>query len=237
MAVFETLGFDGFEGRLVRPEQRATSAPAVLVMADAFGIGDFSIGQAGHLADLGFIALAGDLYGGGFRASNQEEITGQMAAVTDSATMRARVRANMDALAGVEGVDTDRIGAIGYCLGGKAVLELARDGYDCLGVVSFHGLLATDAPVEADTLRASVLVCTGADDPYAPLEDVARFQAEMTAAAADSQVIVYTGTKHSWTNPDSAREWPGIEFHAQNAKRSWNSMLAFFEDLGMSPAN
>ena len=55
-------------------------------------------------------------------------------------------------------------------------------------------------------------MCTGADDPYVPLTDVASFQAEMTAANADCQVIVYTGTQHSWTNPDSSREWPGIAF-------------------------
>jgi dienelactone hydrolase len=200
-------------------------------MADAFGIGEFSIAQAGRLADVGYVALAGDLYGGGFRASNHEEIAAKFGAVTADATaMRANVAANMDALAAVDGVDRDRLGAIGFCLGGTAVLELARSGYDCRSVVSFHGLLTTTLPATSDSLRASVLVCTGADDPYAPLADVLAFQAEMSAANADCQVIVYTGTEHSFTNPDSARDWPGIAFHPQNARRSWQAMLAFFDE-------
>ena len=85
-------------------------------------------------------------------------------------------------------------------------------------------------PASSDSLVASILVCTGADDPYAPLTDVTGFQAEMTAADADCQVIVYTGTKHGFTNPDVARDWPGIGYHAENAARSWNAMHAFLQE-------
>ena len=232
MAIFEVISFDGFEGMLARPEQPlASPLPGVLVMPDAFGISAFSSGQAGRLADLGFIALAGDPYGGGFHAESQEEIAEKFASVTsDQAVLRTNVRRNMEALAAVDGVDTQRLGAIGYCLGGTAVLELARSGYRCQGVVSFHGLLATTLPASRESLVASILVCTGADDPYAPLTDVAGFQAEMTAADADCQVIVYTGTQHSWTNPDSSREWPGIAFHPLNAARSWGAMRAFLQE-------
>ena len=237
MAIVADISFDGFEGKLARPEPpMASPLPGVLVMPDAFGISEFSAGQAGKLADLGFIALAGDPYGGGFHASNQEEIAAKFASVVgDHAVLRSNVRANMDALAAVDGVDTERLGAIGYCLGGTAVLELARSGYRCRGVVSFHGLLATTMPASSDSLVASILVCTGADDPYAPLTDVADFQAEMTAAEADCQVIVYTGTQHSFTNPDSSREWPGIAFHPQNAARSWDAMRAFLQERVVAP--
>ena len=237
MAIVENISFDGFEGRVARPEQAQTSTlPGVLVMPDTFGISEFSVGQASRLADLGLIALAGDPYGGGFHASNQEEIAAKFASVTgDEADLRTNVQTNMDALAAVDGVDTSRLGAIGYCLGGTAVLELARSGYRCQGVVSFHGLLATTMPASRNSLAASILVCTGADDPYAPLADVLSFQAEMTAAEADCQVIVYTGTQHSWTNPDSSREWPGIAFHPQNAARSWDAMHAFLQERVVAP--
>ena len=239
MAIFEEISFDGFEGTLARPAPPpASRLPGVLVMPDAFGISPFSIGQAGRLADLGFIALAGDPYGGGFHAEGQEEIAEKFASVTgDEAGLRANVRTNMDALAAVDGVDTQRLGAIGYCLGGTAVLELARSGYRCQGVVSFHGLLATELPASPDSLVASILVCTGADDPYAPLTDVTAFQTEMTNADADCQVIVYTGTQHSWTNPDSSREWPGIAYHPRNAARSWDAMRAFLHERVVAPTS
>ena len=82
MAICADISFDGFEGKLAHPEPPpASPVPGVLVMPDAFGISAFSIGQAGRLADLGFIALAGDPYGGGFRASNQEEIAAKFASV------------------------------------------------------------------------------------------------------------------------------------------------------------
>jgi len=238
MARFEQCSFDGFEGMLARPDApSAASAPGVLVMPDAFGIGDFSIQQAGRLADLGFVALAGDPYGGGFSAASEEELTPPFMALTgEGAGLRTNVRINMDALASIDGVDTDRLGAIGYCLGGTAVLELARSGYPCRGVVSFHGLLATAMPATRDTLVASLLVCTGADDPYAPLSDVAAFQAEMTAADADCQVVVYTGAQHSWTNPDPSRAREGIAYHPQHAARSWDAMLAFLRERVGAPA-
>jgi dienelactone hydrolase len=238
MARFEQCSFDGFEGMLARPDSPSASpAPGVLVMPDAFGIGEFSIEQAGRLADLGFVALAGDPWGGGFYAASEEEITPKFVALTsDDDGLRTNVRSNMDALAAIDGVDTDRLGAIGYCLGGTAVLELARSGYPCRGVVSFHGLLATAIPATLDALAASLLVCTGADDPYAPLTDVTAFQAEMTAADADCQVVVYTGAQHSWTNPDPSRARPGIAYHPQHAARSWDAMLAFLHERVGAPA-
>ena len=237
MAVFEALAFDGFEGVLARPDEPAASpAPGVLAMPDAYGIGEFCVGQAGRLADLGFIALAGDPYGGGQHAADRDEIAAKfLSVIGDRAVLRANVRTNMDALAGVDGVDTRRLGAIGYCLGGTAVLELARSGYDCRGVVSFHGLLPTSMPASRAGLVASILVCTGADDPHVPLTDVTDFQAEMTAADADCQVIVYTGTKHSWTNPDPSREGPDVAFDARNAARSWDAMRAFLHERDVTP--
>lgn len=238
MAIFEELSFDGFECKLARPEVPSPSpAPAVLVMPDAHGIGEFSIEQAGRLADLGYVALAGDPYGGGLYTADMAEIGPHFARVNGpDAVLRANTRAHLDVLAGLDGVDAERLGAIGYCMGGTAVLELARSGYAVAGVVSFHGLLTTTLPASRDSLVASILVCTGADDPYAPLDSVPPFQAEMTAAEADCQVIVYTGTLHGFTNPDPRREAPGIGYHAQSAARSWAAMLGFLHERGVAPA-
>src|SRR4051794_9391568 len=106
MATIEEFRFGPFIGQLARPEASPSGAdrPAVLVMPDAWGIGEFSIGQAAKLADLGFIALAGDVYGGGFLAADGAGVAEKGAMLSDHATIRANVRSNMDALAGVDGV-------------------------------------------------------------------------------------------------------------------------------------
>ena len=237
MAVIEDLGFDGFEGKLARPDQPSASPlPGILVMPDAYGISDFSIGQAARLADLGFVALAGDPYGGGFHASNPDEIAEKFASVAGDVLLRRTSARTWTRSPRSTASTPTRLGAIGYCLGGTAVLELARSGYSCRGVVSFHGLLTTASPAARDAVIASVLVCTGADDPYAPLSDVAGFQAEMTDAGVDCQVIVYSGTLHSFTNPESHAGIPGIAFHPQNAERSWNAMVAFLHERVGVPA-
>src|SRR5262245_1666381 len=116
MATLEDLSFDGFEGVVARPDERSAAAgPGVLVMPDAFGISEFTIARAGRLADLGFVALAGDPYGGGYHATDQGEVAAKFASVTgDPDVLRTNVRTNMDALAAVDGVDAQRLGAIGY---------------------------------------------------------------------------------------------------------------------------
>ena len=75
------------------------------------------------------------------------------------------------------------------------VLELARDGADLKAVVSFHGVLATKAPAVVGKVKASVLVCTGADDPLAPPEQVRAFEDEMRAARCRTGRSSVTATR------------------------------------------
>src|SRR5438132_3844269 len=86
--------------------------------------------------------------------------------------LRARGRAALTTLAALPQVDAGRLGAIGFCFGGSVVLELVRDAADLRAAVSFHGVLATRTPAVAGQVKASVLVCTGADDPLAPADQV-----------------------------------------------------------------
>jgi dienelactone hydrolase len=90
----------------------------------------------------------------------------------------------METLAALPQVDASRLGAIGFCFGGSVVLELARDGADLAAVVSFHGVLTTRTPAATGKLKARVLVCTDADDPVAPPEQVRAFEDEMRGAEA-----------------------------------------------------
>jgi len=136
-------------------------------------------------------------------------------------------------LAALPQVDREKLAAIGFCFGGSVVLELARAGAELKAVVSFHGVLATKLPAAEGRVKASVLVLTGAEDPLAPPDQVAAFEAEMRAAGvADWQVVSYGNTLHGFTNPaaDGSMMRTAM-YHAQSDRRSWAAMQALFNEV------
>jgi dienelactone hydrolase len=161
----------------------------------------------------------------------QEAIKQATALLGDTSKARKRGRAALDKLASLPQVDPNRLAAIGYCMGGTFSLELARDGAPLRGVVSFHGGLATQRPA-AGQIKAKILVCTGADDPFVPVAQVNAFEEEMTKAGADWQVISYGGTVHSFTNPEADKiGQPGLAYNRLADERSWKAMVSFFEEI------
>jgi dienelactone hydrolase len=216
-------------GVLERP--REPNGRAVLVVHEAPGLGDNARRRTRMLAELGYVALAADLYGGG-RTFGSEAAVAQMDALRgEPQVFRRRVQAGVDALTGLDGVDAGHVAAIGYCFGGMAVLELARGGGDLRAVVSFHGLLRTAAPAVEGQVRAKILACTGALDPLVPLEDVAAFQQEMDTAKADWQLIVYGRALHSFTNRNVAGGAdPRMDYDPSADRQSWAAALAFLDE-------
>jgi dienelactone hydrolase len=116
---------------------------------------------------------------------------------------------------------------------GLGGVELAREGADLRAVVSFHGVLSTKMPAEVKSVKASVLVCTGADDPLAPPDQVAAFENEMRAAKVqDWQVISYGNTLHRFTNPAAdGSMMRSAMYSAQADRRSWAAMKALFDEV------
>jgi len=112
---------------------------------------------------------------------------------------------------------------------------MARDGVDLAGVVSFHGVLATDSPAKPGSVKAKILVLTGADDKFVPPEQVEAFRKEMKAAGADFRIISYPGALHAFTNPEAdsyAKQFNmPIGYNADADKKSWAEMKAFFKDI------
>src|SRR4051812_47369236 len=150
-------------GYLALDESTAWPRPGVLVFHEGIGLGEFAMERARRLADLGYVALAADMFGDRRQASNLQEvatIVGGLRAQPEK--LRARGRAALAALAAQHGVDATRLAAIGFCFGGSVVLELAREGADLKAVVSFHGALGTKLPAQSGRVKASVLVLSGA---------------------------------------------------------------------------
>lgn len=216
-------------GIIERP--REPNGRAILVVHEAPGLGDNARRRTFMLAELGYLALAADLYGGG-RTYGGSEATQQMDRLrADPAVLRRRVSAGLDALTSLAGLPPEQCAAIGYCFGGLAVLELARGGAPLAAVVSFHGLLRSSAPARKGEVRARILACTGAKDPLVPLEDVAAFGEEMDAAAADWQLIVYGRALHSFTNRNVAGGAdPRMDYDPSADRQSWAAALLFLEE-------
>ncbi|MDO8434083.1 MAG: dienelactone hydrolase family protein [Candidatus Binatus sp.] len=214
-------------------ERKTGKRPGVLVMPEAFGLGAHAKSRAERLAELGYVAFAGDPYGNGIELADlPEAMKHAMPLFSDPKKFRGRGRAALDKLASLPNVDASRLAAIGFCMGGTFTLELARDGAPLRGIVSFHGGLQTQRPAEAGQVKAKVLVLTGANDTMIPVDQVNAFEAEMTKAGADWQVLTYGNAKHSFTNPISdSLNMPGIGYNKQVDERSWKQMAAFFEEI------
>ena len=174
----------------------------VLVVHDWWGHNDYVRQRADQLAALGYTALAVDMYGSG-KVADSPDAAGELmnAAFADPVALRARFDAAFARLAQEPSVDATKIAAIGYCFGGAVALEMARAGVDLAYVGSFHpGALATQNPATS-SMRASVLVGLGADDPFVPEEDRAAFDAEMGAAGVTCDFVRYPGVVHGYTVP------------------------------------
>lgn len=205
-------------------------APGVLVAHEGPGLNDHAKDRARMLAALGFVAFALDLYGKEDLPMEQAKAEVQTLRA-DRDLFRLRVNAAFDTLKAQPHVDAGKLAAIGFCIGGMAVLELARSGADVAAVVGFHAALDTPTPQDAENIKAKVLVCLGADDPIVTAEQRAAFAKEMTDAKVDWQMHIYGGVGHSFTNREIDNwNFPGFAYNADADRRSWAAMRDFFEE-------
>jgi dienelactone hydrolase len=216
-------------------EKGTTPRAGVLVFPEAYGLNKHALSRAEKLATLGYIALACDLHGDAAVVEDLGVAVKMLDALyADPAKSRARAGGALQALAARPEVDAGRIAAIGFCFGGTMCLELARSGAAVKAVVGFHSGLATVAPrTDAKAIKARVLVCIGADDPFITLEQRTVFEAEMRdAGVVDWQMHLYGGTVHSFTNPNAANanRPEAVRYNSDSDRRSWLSMQALFAE-------
>jgi len=210
--------------------------PGILVVHEWWGHNEYARKRARMLAELGYTALAVDMYGDGKQAEHPDD-AGKfaMAVMQNIDAARARFEAALELLKGHATVDPERIGAIGYCFGGGVVLHMARLGVDLDGVVSFHGSYATEHPAQPGVVKAKVLVCHGAEDKFVTPEQVEAFKQEMKDAGVDFRFIEYEGALHSFTNPDAdvyAEKFNlPIGYNQAADEKSWADMQAFFKEV------
>ena len=219
-------------GYLVYDAASEAERPGVLVVHEWWGLNDHARSKADDLAREGYVALAVDMYGEGKTTDHPGQAGEWASFVRQNREIGAsRFEAARRLLQEHPLSDGDRTAAIGFCFGGHLVLAQAQNGADLAAVVSFHGSLPTAAP-EADTIRARILVCHGADDPLISRDQIDRFQDNMREADADWQFISYGGARHSFTNPAADdRGAAALGYDPAADRRSWGAMLALFEEV------
>ncbi len=220
------------KGYIAHPAAGGGKRPGVLVVHEWWGNNDYTRKRADMLAQLGYVALALDMYGDGKIATHPKDAGTFSGAVRkDMETAEKRFRAAMSLLKSQSDVDGSRIAAIGYCFGGGIVLEMARRGVDLDGVVSFHGSLPTQTPAKAGGVKAKVLVLNGEADTFIKPEHIDAFKKEMAAASVDYRFINYPGAVHAFTNPDATENGKKfnipLAYDANADKQSWDEMQRF----------
>lgn len=223
------------EGFLAYDRHAEGPRPGVLVVHEWWGHNEHARNQARKLAELGYTALALDMYGEG-RVAEHPDKAGEFAGMVrqNRDLMLRRFRAAEAYLRDLPQTDADRMAAIGYCFGGSVVLEMARAGADLEAVASFHGGLATDNPAREGEVEARILVLHGNEDPMVPPEQVEAFREEMEAAGVDYRFVGYDGATHSFTNPaaDEAAErfdMP-VGYNAEAAEAAWEELERFLAE-------
>lgn len=221
------------EAYIAYDENADAPQPCVLVAHDWSGRREYACAGAEKMAELGYVGFALDIYGKGVFGKDGDT-DGNAALMTpyveDRALLRRRMLAALKAARRLSQVDDDNIGAMGYCFGGMAVLELARAGASIKGVASVHGLLGQGTSHDGK-IKSKVLVMHGHEDPMAPPEQVADLQQEMTDAQVDWQVHVFGNTKHAFTNPAANNPDFGTVYSQQASRRTDQALANFFHEL------
>ncbi|MEM8695722.1 MAG: dienelactone hydrolase family protein [Pseudomonadota bacterium] len=232
----ETLLYDGpggpFEGMAVVDTDWDMPRPGVMIVPNVLGPKEADFAVADRLAATGYAGFVADSYGRGNRATRDDENPRRFmdALDADRALLRDRLLASLGAMKALEEVDARRTAAIGYCFGGKSVLDLARAGGALLGVVSFHGIF--DPPgLDGGPLSAKILVCHGWDDPLAPPDAVTALAAELSEAGADWQLLAFGDTGHSFTDAAQPDYAGGFGYRPDADRRSWRAMRHFLEEI------
>lgn len=209
--------------------------PVVLIVPEWWGLNDYTKMRARKLAELGYIAMAVDLFGNGKTAADPKEAQElTMPFYKDPHLAKSRLDAAIKKIKEYPQADPANIAAIGYCFGGNVVLNYAKLGADLKGVVSFHGGL-TGVPADKKLLKAKILVCHGASDKFVSQQDVNAFKKQLDSVGADYTFKIYANATHAFTNPDATRlgkefNMP-IEYNAAADKDSWNDMKIFFHRI------
>jgi dienelactone hydrolase len=184
------------------------------------------------LVELGYVALAVDVYGKQHLGSDDASALAQMNMLkANRPLLQERLALALAALSSQDEVNESKIAAIGFCFGGLCVLDMARMDMPVAGVASFHGLFEPPPNSEGRAISARVLVLHGWDDPLATPDKVLSLADELSSKGADWQIHGYGNTQHAFTNPKANDSSRGTVYNEVADHRSWQALQNFLSEL------
>lgn len=233
-AITYTIDGNTYNGYVYFDSSNANKRPGIIVVPEWWGLNDYPKYRAKKLAELGYIAIAADMYGNG-KIGADPKAAGELATpfYKDPTLAIKRLNAAINELKTFPETDTSKMAAIGYCFGGYVVLNAAKQGADLKGVVSFHGDLSGVVP-DKKLVKAKILVCHGDSDSFVNPE-VPGFKKAMDSAGVEYIFKSYPNATHAFTNPASDENAKNfgmpIRYNAAADTASWNDMKEFFNKI------
>jgi len=193
--------------------------PALIVIHEWWGLNDWVKEQASQLSDEGYVTLAIDLYRGKV-AMTPEEAHEIMRGVPEDRAKRD-LHAAFEFLASQPNVRKDRIGAIGWCMGGGYALDVALQEATLAADVINYGHLATD-PDSLKKINAPILGLFGAQDKGIPPEDVRKFGEMLDKMGKKIEIKIYDDAGHAFENPNNK-----AGYREADAADAWHRTVNF----------
>lgn len=223
-------------GYIAYDKNKKGKRPGIIVVHEWWGHNDYARERADKLAELGYVAMAIDMYGDGKQAAHPDDANEFASMVMGNIDEgKARFEKALETLKKNPNVDSEKIGAIGYCFGGSVVLSMANAGLDLDAVAAFHSGLSLPIMPEKGDVKAKILVANGAEDPMVPAQAAQDFQNVMKSAGADLTYITYPNAKHAFTSKKA--DELGKKFNLPLAynekadKESWEAMKKLFKSV------
>ena len=214
-------------GYLVRAAD--PGGPGIVIITDVRGLHPFYLELARQFAGAGVHALALDLYSRTAGPGRRDDAFVWMPHVTATtqATIAADVRAAAELLRSAEGGSAARVFTVGFCFGGRASFLQAVEGDELSGVIGFYGppggpnRAGLPEPIQlAGEFGCPVLGLFGGADDGIPRDMVAGFEAALTAAGVQHELVTYPGAPHSFFDRTASD-------HAGAAADAWQRVLEF----------
>lgn len=222
-------------GYLAKPKTNQ-ERPGVLVVHEWWGQTDYPRQRAEMLAKQGYVALAVDMFGDRKIAQHPKEAKAFTAkTMKNLEETEGKFMSALSTLQSQEGVDSEKIAALGYCYGGGLVLEMARRGAPLDMVFSYHGSLVGQSKATKDKFQPKVFAFNGEADPMVTKEQAEAFGKEMAQANVDYEFYSYANAMHAFTNPEATKKGKKfnlpLAYNAEADKDSWQKTLEALSKL------
>jgi carboxymethylenebutenolidase len=193
--------------------------PALIVIHEYWGLNDWVKQQAEKFADLGYVALAVDLYRG--KVADNADLAHELMRGLPEDRAKRDLRAAFDFLASQSSVKKNRIGAIGWCMGGGYALDAALAEPELAATVINYGHLATET-AELKKINGPILGLVGEQDRGITPDDVKKFQHSMEQLGKTIEVKIYPDAGHAFENPSNKQG-----YRPEDTADAWHRTVDF----------